>query len=64
MIMYVAPAILTVGTGWKSVTSFTPRRLVPGERDPGTHCVEGWVGLDALEKRKSNPDSSTTNPVA
>jgi hypothetical protein len=30
--------------------------LPPGERDPGTHCIGGWVdprvGLDDLNKRQ------------
>jgi hypothetical protein len=32
-----------------------PARFTPGERDPGTHLVRGWVdpraGLDDAEKR-------------
>jgi hypothetical protein len=43
---------------------FTHRLFTPGEKDPGTHCVEGLVGLEAVEKKKSNPDSSTTEPVS
>jgi hypothetical protein len=38
------------------MVSFTPRPLYPGERAPGTHWIEGWVGhradLDDVEKRK------------
>jgi hypothetical protein len=33
-----------------------PGRFTPGERDPGTHWIGGWVdpraGLDGVEKRK------------
>jgi hypothetical protein len=41
--------------GW--VVSVTPRpRFRPGERTPGTHCTEGWVGpragLDAQARGK------------
>jgi hypothetical protein len=50
-------------------------RFMPGERAPGTRWIRGCLGpktyLDAVEKRKischcqeSNPDSSTTEPVA
>jgi len=33
-----------------------PGRLTPGDKDPGTHWIGGWVGpragLDAVAKRK------------
>jgi hypothetical protein len=36
-----------------------PGRFTPGERAPGTHWMEGWVGprttLDDMEKRKFLP---------
>jgi hypothetical protein len=52
-----------------------PAASTSGERAPGTHWVEGWVGpragLDAVEKRKfltlnwdSNSDPSLVYPVA
>jgi hypothetical protein len=35
---------------------YAPAALAPGERAPGTHSIEGWMGtrlgLDDVEKRK------------
>jgi hypothetical protein len=44
-------------TRWGWAISTKPRlRLIPGERTPGTHCKEGWVGpragLDTEDRGK------------
>jgi hypothetical protein len=40
--------IIDLGTGWSEWSSVTPLpRFTPGERNPGTHCTGGWVGLRA-----------------
>jgi hypothetical protein len=40
--------IIDLGTGWGEWSSVTPLpRFTPGERNPGTHCTGGWVGLRA-----------------
>jgi hypothetical protein len=48
------PRFRDVGTSWRSMVSFMPGLLYPGERFPGTHLIEGWVspitGLDDMEK--------------
>jgi hypothetical protein len=48
------------------VVSFTPYPLYPGEKAPGTHSIEGWVGsragLDALEKKKNPIIACARNP--
>jgi hypothetical protein len=60
-----------VGADW---SASCPCRLTPGERTPGTHLIEGWVGpradLDDVEKRKFltlpglNSEPSVVQPVA
>jgi hypothetical protein len=64
-----------LGTRWGWVVSITPLpRFTPGERTPGTHCTEGWVGpragLDTAARGKflclcrgSNPDRPVVQPV-
>jgi hypothetical protein len=54
--MYRATFSLTsalVGGEWSAAH---PDRFTPGERDPGTHWIGGWVdpraGLHDVEKRK------------
>jgi hypothetical protein len=41
------------GGDWSALR---PGRFIPGDTDPGTHWIGGWVnpraGLDDLEKRK------------
>jgi hypothetical protein len=52
-----------------------PAALPPGERDPGTHWIWGWVGPRAGRdtvsnrkipslRRKSKPDYPIVQPVA
>jgi hypothetical protein len=45
-----------------------PGRFNPGERDPGTHWIGGWVdpwaGLDNVEKRKFLTLPGLAQPVA
>jgi hypothetical protein len=45
-----------VGGEW---SASRPCRFTPGERDPGTHWIGGWVGpkagLDDVERRKISP---------
>jgi len=45
---------LDVGEWWAS----RPGRFTPGERAPGTHCIEGWVGRGnwTLEPRSSRSE--------
>jgi hypothetical protein len=68
-----APRILDLGTRWRCLVSFTPCRLTPRKRAPGTHWIVGWVeprpGLDAVVKREipsscrdSNSRSSSPQP--
>jgi len=58
---------------WRCLVSFTPCRLTPRKRAPGTHWIVGWVeprpGLDAVVKREipsscrdSNSRSSSPQP--
>jgi hypothetical protein len=51
----VDPHFLDLGTSWRWVVSFTPRRFTRGERAHGTHWIGGWAGpragLDDVEKR-------------
>jgi hypothetical protein len=58
--------ILNLGTRWRRIVSVTPRPLYPGERNPGTHWIGGWVGskvgLDAVEKRKISYPCRESNP--
>jgi hypothetical protein len=57
------------------VVRFTPLLLHPEDINPGTHCIEVWVGpkvgLDTLDKRRNllslqeiEPGSSTVHSVA
>jgi hypothetical protein len=43
-----------------------PSHFSPGERAPGMHWIEGWVGprasLDPMEKRKNSPHCQESNP--
>jgi hypothetical protein len=45
-----------------------PAALLPGERAPGTHWIDGWMGpivdLDAVEKRKNPAFPGNPTPVA
>jgi hypothetical protein len=51
--MYRPHVFLTsalVGDKW---SASRPGRFTPEERDPGTHCIEGWVDLrTGLDNRK------------
>ena len=50
---------------WGWVDNTTLRPLYPQER-PGTHCTEGWVGLDGCRKSRPPPgfDRRTVQAVA
>jgi hypothetical protein len=47
---------LTSAIGGGEWSASRPGRFTPGERDPGTHRIGGWVeprvGMDDVEKRK------------
>jgi hypothetical protein len=53
VLIYVFLTLALVGGEW---TASRHGRFTPGEREPGTHCIGGWVGprtgLDDVEKRK------------
>jgi hypothetical protein len=53
----IAPPILNLGNRLTQVDSFTSQPVHPGEKNPGTQWIEGWVGLraglDAVAKQKS-----------
>jgi hypothetical protein len=54
----------TMGGGESS--ALRTGRFAPGEKAPGTHWIEGWVGLraglDAVEKKKSPSPCRESNP--
>jgi hypothetical protein len=71
----MAPSILSIGTGWRSVVSFTSGPLYPGGKSSGAHWREDWVGPSAglncvargeistpAAKRTSIPRSSILQP--
>jgi len=45
-----------------------PSHISPGERNPGSHWIEGWVvfraGVGAVAKRKFPAPTGNRNPVA
>jgi hypothetical protein len=66
--------ILSLGTRWRWVVSFTALPLCPPGKNPGMHWVGGWTSprgdLDVMEGRKfscpcqeSNPDTLVTQFV-
>jgi hypothetical protein len=52
----IAPSFLTSALDGGEWSASNPGRFTPGERAPGTYCIEGWVGsgagLDIVKKRK------------
>jgi hypothetical protein len=48
----IAPPFLTSALDRDEWLTSLPCRFIPGERAPGTHCIEGWVSprasLDGL----------------
>jgi len=60
----IAPRIPDLGTRWRWVVRFTPRRFTPRERAPGTHWTGGWVcpraHLDAVQTQLQRIHISTT----
>jgi hypothetical protein len=46
----IAPHILDLGTGWKSVVNFTPGRFAPAGRGVEVRLDGHKVGLDFPEK--------------
>jgi hypothetical protein len=52
----IALRFFDLGTRYRRVISFTPRRFTFRESAPGIHWIGGWVGpragLDAVMKRK------------
>jgi hypothetical protein len=52
----VAPRIVSLGTRWRWLVSFTPRTLYPQGRASSTHWIGGWAGtragLEAVVRRK------------
>jgi hypothetical protein len=51
----ITPAFLTSALGGGKWSVSRPGSITPGERDPATHWLGGWVGLraglDAVENR-------------
>jgi hypothetical protein len=53
---------------WRySSTFLDPCRFIPGEMDPGTHCIGGWVGprasLTLWSREGSCTDGNITRAV-
>jgi hypothetical protein len=63
----IAPRLLTSTLGGGEWSASSPRRFIRGERAPGTHWIERWVGpragLDVAEKRKNPSPRRESNPL-
>jgi hypothetical protein len=46
-VYHVPPHFLDLGSSWRWVVSFTCLPLCPRGKNPGTHCLGGWLGLRA-----------------
>jgi hypothetical protein len=63
----IGPRVLVLGTRWRWVVSFTPRKLYPRKRAPATHWIGGRTGLravlDAVAKRNIPSPAENRTPI-
>jgi hypothetical protein len=66
--MYSSYSFMTSALDGMSGQHHVPAALCPGERTPGTHCTEGWVGLragvDTEGRGKSFAPAGDRTPIA
>jgi hypothetical protein len=71
----IFPQILNLGTRWRRVVSFMPRRIYSRESACGTHWIGGWVGTRAVldvevktkipnPRQESKPRTPIVQPIA
>jgi hypothetical protein len=62
----IAPPFLTLVLDGNELSASRPCRFTPGEIDPGTHWIGGWVGLDFMEKYLTSARNRTEviQPIA